>query len=540
MTTSLLALQGAAFGWPGGQRLFSNLDILIDRRRTGLVGRNGVGKSALARVLAGELELVAGRRTCTGRVHYVPQHVACPVGATVAAVAGVQMAIDALGRIEAGSVDPADFALVGDRWDIRQRLVELLAGHGLGHLLPERSAADLSGGERTRLALLGAWLSGPEVLILDEPTNHLDCVRRDELMEELQAWQGALLVVSHDRELLQNMQRIVELSPSGLREYGGNFAFYERTRAQEQTQAVCELEHCKAEQRRGEAAWRLQRENLERRQARGAREGREVNQAAILLGRRRQQGQTSASRKQRGFNGGREARMREVRMAAARVREDQETVLLAPAPSCGTRQRVAMLDRVHLPFGSAAAEAIDLTLMSGQRIGVTGANGCGKSTLLKLLAGVASPAAGRCEVYVPVVFLDQQLRLPDSDASALALLLAANPTMSEVDMRTRLALIGLSGEAALRPVLQLSGGERLKTALACIVYAEIPARLLLLDEPTNHLDLHAIDALEQMLLQYRGTLVVVSHDRAFLGRLALDGRIELASGGCRLFLEGEP
>jgi len=117
MTTSFLTLQGATFGWPGGRRLFSNLTLLIDRRHTDLVGRNGVGKSVLARVLAGELEPAAGRRTCTGRVHYVPQHVDCPPGTTVAAVADVQEVLDALERIEVGGTNSDDFTTVGEHWD---------------------------------------------------------------------------------------------------------------------------------------------------------------------------------------------------------------------------------------------------------------------------------------------------------------------------------------------------------------------------------------------------------------------------------------
>jgi ATPase subunit of ABC transporter with duplicated ATPase domains len=139
---------------------------------------------------------------------------------------------------------------------------------------------------------------------------------------------------------------------------------------------------------------------------------------------------------------------------------------------------------------------------------------------------------------VPTAFLDQQLGLLDPQASALEQLQASNPSASQADLCTRLALLGLAGGAALKPSARLSGGERLKAALACVVYAEHPAGLLLLDEPTNHLDLRSLDALERMLCQYRGALVLVSHDRVFLDRVALDARIELGADGLHLALEG--
>jgi ATPase subunit of ABC transporter with duplicated ATPase domains len=538
MTEPFLALQGAAFGWPDGHRLFSDIDLQLDRRPTGLVGRNGVGKSVLARVLAGQIEPVAGRCLRTGTVHYVPQQVNCPPGATVAAVAGVQATLDALARIEAGGTAPADFEAVGDRWDIRQRLVRLLDEHGLGHLAPERSAASLSGGELTRVALLGAWLADPDVLILDEPTNHLDRPRRELLLEKLSAWAKGLLVVSHDRELLDGMQRIVELSPTGLRDYGGGFSFYAQARAQEQERAGQALEHHKAEQRRGEAALRAKQESLDRRQSRAAREGREANQAAILLGRRKQQGQASAGRRRRDLDAQRETLAQRVREAAAQVREDQDIALLAPAGTPVAPRKAATLESMQLPFGIAGEQRLDLVIGGRQRLGVTGANGSGKSTLLKVLAGLIPPAAGRCEVHVPTAFLDQQLGLLDPQASALEQLQASNPSASQADLCTRLALLGLAGGAALKPSARLSGGERLKAALACVVYAEHPAGLLLLDEPTNHLDLRSLDALERMLCQYRGALVLVSHDRVFLDRVALDARIELGADGLHLALEG--
>ena len=539
MSEFLVTLQRAAFAWPDGQPLFSDIDLQLDLRHTGLVGRNGAGKSVLARLVAGQLEPVAGRCLRQGTAHYVPQLVHAPPGATVASVAGVQDVLDALARIEAGAIEPADFDRVADRWDIRQRLAALLDEHGLGHLAPEQAAATLSGGELTRLALLGAWLAEPDLLVLDEPTNHLDRPRRDLLLRKLATWPKGLLVVSHDRALLSGMSRILELSPSGLRDYGGGYAFYAEVSAQEQDRARQALEHSKAERRRGEAARRAQQENLQRRQARASRDGREANQAAILLGGRRQNSQVSAGKRQRTLDDRREALAQRVRDAAEQVREDLDIALLSPATTAAAQRKAATLEGLRLPHGAASGHRLDLTIGGRQRIGVEGANGSGKSTLLKVLAGTLPPAAGRCDVHVRAAFLDQQMALLDPNAPVLEQLLAADPAAIESDMRTRLALLGLAGDAALKPSGRLSGGERLKAALACVIYAEHPAELLLLDEPTNHLDLRSIEAVERMLLQYGGALMVVSHDRVFLDGLALDARLELTEQGYRLRLTGQ-
>ena len=538
MTESLLTLQRAAFAWPDGQRLFSSLDFQLDLRHAGLVGRNGVGKSVLARLLAGQLEPAEGHCLRKGTVHYVPQRVARPPEATVASVIGVQAALHALDRIEAGSVDAADFDAVADRWDLRSRLSELLDEHGLGHLSATQTAAGLSGGELTRLALLGAWMAGPDVLILDEPTNHLDRPQRELLLKKLRAWPKALLVVSHDRELLSAMQRIVELSPMGLRDYGGGYAFYAQARAQEQERAMRALEHSKAERRRGEAEARAREESQQRRQARADRESKEANQAAILLGGRKQNSQVSAGKRRRDLDEHRQALALRVRDAAAQVREEADIALLAPTAPAVAQRRAATLQDVRLPFGCTGDHRLDLTILGRQRIGVTGANGSGKSTLLKILAGRTPPAAGRCDIHVRTALLDQQLDLLDPKASVLTQLLATHASATESDLRTRLALLGIVGDAALKPSADLSGGERLKAALACVLYAEQPAELLLLDEPTNHLDLRSVEAVEQMLSHYRGALVVVSHDQAFLDGLTLDASLDLSRKGYRLTRTG--
>lgn len=228
--TSTLTLDGVSFQLPDGSLLFSDLDETFDTRHTGLVGRNGVGKSLLARLLAGHLQPSSGSVRRQGRVRYLAQQLDPAEYPTVADLAGVRPWLEALARIEAGSLDDADYECLGERWDIRQRLADALAAEGLGHLRADTPSERLSGGECMRVALLGAFLDDADFLILDEPSNPLDGPARALLRARLAAWDGGLLLVSHDRELLEGMQRIVELSTLGLRSYGGGYSFYAQLR----------------------------------------------------------------------------------------------------------------------------------------------------------------------------------------------------------------------------------------------------------------------------------------------------------------------
>ncbi|GGD39682.1 ABC-F family ATP-binding cassette domain-containing protein [Pseudoxanthomonas indica] len=533
MTNPSLTLQGVSYVLPDGRTLFSELNESFDSTPTALVGRNGVGKTVLARLLAGQLQPSGGRCLSSGSVHYLAQQTFLPQGGTVAHLAGVESVFAALARIEAGSTAQEDFGAVGDRWDIHARLHLELQRGGLAHLDAATPAATLSGGEAMRVALLGAMLSDADFLILDEPSNHLDRPNRLALYEQLRRWPRGLLVVSHDRLLLEQMQRTVELSSLGLRSYGGNYSFYAQAKASERAKAEQDLEQAKLERQREERSMQQQRERQERRQSRGDKHGKEGNQAKIILDRQKEWSEAAGGKLRRQHYATREALSDAVREAARVVEEQTPVSLLALPVTAAAQKRVVDID-LALPHVTGATRQVTLMLTGQQRVGVVGPNGCGKSTLLKVLAGQLQPHSGQCKVLVEAVYLDQQLGNLDASRSVLEQLLDANPGGNEADLRMRLAQLGLDAQKIAAPSGVLSGGERLKAALACVLYAEPPPQLLLLDEPSNHLDLASTQALEAMLSSYRGALVVVSHDDAFLQALGLTHRLEATQTGWRL------
>lgn len=526
-----VTLEGVSFQLPDGSPLFSDLNLHLDQRHTGLVGRNGVGKSVLAHLIAGDIAPTAGRCLRTGKVYYLAQHITHAPGQTVADLAGVQPIINALERIEQGSTAPGDFDAVGEQWNIRQQLLDQLAHNNLEHLTPSTPTSRLSGGEAMRVALMGAFMSEAELLILDEPTNHLDREQRLALQAQLSHWPKALLVISHDRELLETMTRILELSALGLASYGGGYSFYAQAKAQKQSAAEQQLAHAKLERNRQEQRLREQAEQLERRQARGSKSASSRNQAKILLGRQKERSQNSSGKFQQHQQAAREALSVRVRQAASQVERQQAVFVYAPTTSQHSAAHIAELVDARLPYGFEPLRTLSLTLSRGQRVALLGPNGCGKSTVLKVLAGQVPIPAGQAGVHVKTAYLDQHLAMLNLECSVLEQLQALNRQLTESELRTRLAQLGLGAEQVNRPCAQLSGGERLKAAMACVFYAEQPAQLLLLDEPDNHLDLVSLLALENMLNEFTGTLVVTSHDKRFLDAIGITHRLIASANG---------
>ncbi|MDT8464236.1 ABC-F family ATP-binding cassette domain-containing protein [Alcaligenes nematophilus] len=534
MTNPYLTLEGVSYTLPQGKTLFSQLNETFDLRRTGLVGRNGAGKTILAQILAGEIQPSSGRCLRSGKVHYLAQQVASVSGLRVADLAGVGPALDALARIESGSSAVEDFNLIEDRWDIRQQLQEALERNGLGHLTAETPAETLSGGQAMRVSLINALLSQADFLILDEPSNHLDRDNRLALIEQLRHWPHGLLVISHDRQLLDTMEHIVELSSLGLRSYGGNYSHYAEQKALEQQSAMDQLEHRKLERQRAESTMQEQRQRQERRQARGNQQGKQANQAKILLDRQKGRSEATTGKLRQQHVTAQKQLAQRVQEAAELIEQDSAINLHALPLVPLSRQRVVELDEVKLPFAPVDQTPISMLLSGQQRIGVIGPNGCGKSTLLKVIAGQLAPVSGHCKVVPQHVYLDQGLADLDPQQTVLEQIQAVNRKSSEGDLRMRLAQLGLDAQKVTGPSAALSGGERLKAALACVLYADPPPQLLLLDEPSNHLDLPSTLALETMLSSYQGTLMVVSHDDAFMNNLGLTERLEFSEEGWRL------
>jgi ATPase subunit of ABC transporter with duplicated ATPase domains len=511
-----VTLNGVAARAPDGHTLFDNLTLAFGRERTGVVGRNGVGKTTLLRLIAGLAEPQEGTASRAGRIGWLDQRNTPGPDETVADALGAAEGLAALDRVLAGVGSEAD--LTDADWTLEARLDQALAEVGLSGLAIDRAVASLSGGEQTRLRLARLLLDQPDLLVLDEPTNHLDADARRLVADFLECWPGGVVVVSHDRALLRRMDRIVELSALGVSVHGGNYDLYAERKAIDRVAAERGLEA--AEREVGQAARVNQRaaERKARRDRAGKASRIGSSDPKILLDFRAERAEAS---------GGRERRLAERRTAeagqaleAAREQVERVRALSIPMPSAGLPSGRTVLEMVEAtwdaPSGRRIIGPISLTLTGPERLAVTGPNGAGKSTLLRLMSGELAPSTGRVDRPVAASRLDQSADVLQPDQTLTENYRRLNPEASSNSARAALARFLFRNVAADRVVSELSGGERLRAALACVMTGASPPQLLILDEPTNHLDLDSIAAVEAALTAYDGALVVVSHDEEFL------------------------
>ncbi|MBI1406118.1 MAG: ATP-binding cassette domain-containing protein [Caulobacter sp.] len=525
--SALITLDSVSAAAPDGRVLFENLTLAIGRERTGLVGRNGVGKTTLLRIISGEAAPRAGTVSLDGRLAVLRQSLPADPDASLAGLLGVEAAMARLARIEAGEGSEADFAEAD--WTLPTRLEQVLAEVGLEGLDPGRPAASLSGGQATRAALAAVLLAEPDVILLDEPTNNLDAEARGLVADVLRRWKGGALVVSHDRALLEEMDRIVELSPLGARLYGGGYSLYAERKAEEAAAARRDLEVASRDAARARREAQAARERQEQRDAAGRRFAARGSEPKILLGAMKRRAEATSGRLDR--LGERKLEDAREALETAQVRVERTRALAFDLPPSGLPAGRLVLDLEDVAFGWPGAdplfEHLDLTIAGAERIAVSGPNGRGKSTLIRIAAGQLEPTAGAVRRPVPALMLDQRTDLLHDGETILEAFRRLNPSADRNAAQAALARFLFRNTAADQTVGSLSGGERLRAALACVLAGERPPQFLILDEPTNHLDLDSLQAVEQALAGYDGALVLVSHDEAFLEAVGIERRLEL-------------
>jgi ATPase subunit of ABC transporter with duplicated ATPase domains len=557
--TAAIVCSDLSFSWPDGASVLSGLTTSFGLGRTGLIGVNGSGKSTLLRLIAGELRLGSGAVRVRGEVGYLPQAITLGTHRSVSDLLGITAARDALHAIEAGETGEDAFAAIGDDWDVEERARAWLDRLGLAHLGLDDRVERLSGGETILVALAALFLRRPDIMLLDEPTNNLDLDARRRLYDAVASWTGVMVIVSHDRELLGLTDQIADLSGGEVRMYGGNLTAYEELLAAEQAAAERAVTSASAHVRRE------QRDLVDAqvKQARRDRQGRKVADSyslpRIVAHARKRSAQETA---------GRSRELHAERLAAARdrlneaeqaVRDDAEIRVELPGtavPAGRTVLTVTGLAGAHWHPASPAEAAPatlsapatlptpvtpstpatppgvlpELIVRGPERIALVGPNGAGKTTLLRAIAGLAARPGVSVRLGAVVGYLPQRLDILDDSLTVVDNVRAAAPTASVNEARASLARFLFRGERADRRAGTLSGGERFRAVLAALLLAQPAPQLLLLDEPTNNLDMASVRQLSQALEDYRGAIVVASHDVPFLRSAGITRWLRLDSG----------
>nr|WP_274635929.1 ATP-binding cassette domain-containing protein [Microbacterium bovistercoris] len=540
-----VVLDRLSFAWPDGSIALRDVSGAFGAGRTGLVGRNGSGKSTLLRLIAGALEPSGGHVTAASDIAYLPQQLTLGTERPVAGLLGVAETLAAVRAVAAGDADLRHFDAIGDDWDIEARSIAALAEAGLPDGALDRTVGEISGGEAVLAAVAGIRLRQAPITLLDEPTNNLDRDARHRLYDMVRAWRGTLIVVSHDIALLELMDATAELYDSELSVFGGPCSQWRDWREAEQS-AAAQAERAAEQVLKREKRQRIEAETkLSRRAAVGRKAQVSKRVPGIIAGGRKRAAQVSAGRLRTEMGEKESAARAALDAAERRVRDDDAVLIDLPDPGVPAGRRIATL----------ADDAREWVVAGPERVALIGPNGAGKTTLLEELVASAvqnsgdsdAPASARpdsgpfglhlrssarAQAHTDRVgYLPQRVDGLDDAASVLQNVRTAAPGTPPAEIRNRLARFLIRGDAVDRPVAALSGGERFRVALARLLLADPPPQLLVLDEPTNNLDLDTVDQLVDALSAYRGAVLVVSHDDAFLQRLGVDTTLELTPDG---------
>lgn len=491
----VIVARDVAYEFSNGRELFKDLGFSLNAIRAGLVGPNGVGKTSLARLLAGELEPSRGVIQRQGALTLFAQ------------------------RELAAAVTVADYLASVDQWSLtRDRL--------LANIDQQALCTTLSGGQWMRVRLARALDDG--FLILDEPTNDLDGDGREAVFQFLRAHTGGVLLISHDREALDLCDEILELSNRGLMKFGGSWSAYAVEKDRERARLDAALDQAKRERDAAVIHRHEQQARQDKRNRRGQAAAARGGIPRILAGGRKRAAQVTTGKRDVALVERTEAAVKSAHEAFENLKVDPVMYADLLGRELPSQKLIAEARGFNIRFDDwLYPHDLDFSWRGNVRIALQGANGSGKSTLLKALTGDSFFTRGELNRgQLVTLYVDQRCSVLNDTLSVLDNVRSVAPG-SESDIRTHLARFLFTRDTVFQKAGSLSGGERLRATLARGLLSTHKPELLLLDEPTNNLDLANIEFLETLVREYRGALIVVSHDRTFLARCEVSEEFEM-------------
>lgn len=521
-------LQDIHFQLPCGRTLFTDLNWHHHHHRSALIGRNGVGKSLLAQIITGKQSPSLGCVSQPKSLGYFAQnHKLINAQRTIADYLGVEKAFVALERVAQGAIEQHWFDTIAERWQLHEEIRGLLS---CLHLPcdPYLKLYELSGGQLATLMLwrlFDQFNHADSLLILDEPSNHLDQRGKAWLVEQMHCFKGAILIISHDQVLLDKTAHIYELDSLGLHHYCGNYRAYLQQKNAEQQALERQLNHTRREhQCRLDTALQAKQKAAQRARQ-GQKSVHQGSQPKVTQDFKKNKAGSQLSRAATLTQGRLLALKRQEQTLKSRqATQEQNRLYIHECADSAPKRIVLNLFKCQLPFGQA--EPITMCVRTGQKWHIQGDNGAGKSTLFKVIQGVIQPVMGDVLCQHEVMYLDQHASMLQPHLSVLEQCRDACENIHLSQMRTLLAGIGLRGDTVQQKVATLSGGQKMKLAMLMVSH-QVASPLLLLDEPDNHLDLVAKQQLAELLNDYSGTFLLISHDEEFVKACGVTERLKL-------------
>ena len=528
----MLILQGASYIHPNGDLLFSDLNLTINKyEKIALIGHNGSGKSTLLKILSGKLRPTAGYVKTESVPYYVPQLFGQFNDFTVAQALKIEDKLKALNEILNGEVTDENLTILNDDWTIEERCAEALIYWRLEGLDLSQKMESLSGGQKTSVFLAGIAIHRPDIVLMDEPTNHLDLESRNRLYDYIRLTRNTLVVVSHDRTLLNQIEKICELSKRGITIYGGNYDFYTAQKKIENTALNNDL---KAKEKALRKAKEVERESIERQQkldAKGKKKQEKAGLPTISMNTLKNNAEKSTAKLKA-------VHTEKLDHISAELSQLRSALPDADKMKIGFNQArlhkgksIVEAKEVNFAFQDQLLwkEPLSFRIFSAERYVIKGRNGSGKTTLIKLILGQLRPSVGSLnKADISAMYIDQDYSLIDNQLTVYEQAQQYNSgALQEHEVKIRLNRFLFGKTDWGKSCSALSGGEKMRLILCSLTIGNQSPDLIILDEPTNNLDIQNIEILTTAINEYQGTLLVVSHDEYFLKQIYVEHSIDL-------------
>ena len=542
-----ISIQQISYIHPDKEVLFSDLNFAISKgQKLGLVGNNGCGKSTLLQIIAGQLSPSSGVIVRLDDLYYIPQHFGQYDSLTIAQALQIERKQQALHAILSGDASNENFVILDDDWNIEERSIAALDLWGLGQFTLSYPMNLLSGGEKTRVFLAGMDIHHPSVVLMDEPTNHLDSSGRQRLYDWVEKYRSTLLVVSHDRTLLNLLPEICELEKHQINYYGGNYEFYkeQKTLMQEALQQRIE-----EKEKALRIARKVARETAERRDKQNVRgEKSNIKKGVPRIVLNALQGKSEKSTNK--LTGVHQEKAEKLTNERNQLRGSlSPTAALKTdfnSSSLHTGKILVTAKEINFSYHSNSVNndiqensiskqqlwqaPVSFQLKSGDRLRIEGANGSGKTTLLKLITGQLQPQEGTLtRTDFSYVYLNQEYSIIDDRNSILEQAYAFNSrNLPEHEIKIILNRYLFPASEWDKSCRKLSGGEKMRLAFCCLMISNNTPDMFILDEPTNNLDIQSIEIITATIKNYAGTVIAISHDNYFIQEIGVEQCILLS------------
>ncbi|WP_338839381.1 ribosomal protection-like ABC-F family protein [Flavobacterium ginsenosidimutans] len=528
----MLILQNISYQHENKDMLFQNISFSLNNHdKTALIGNNGVGKSTLLKIISGELQPFSGQINQNSKPYFVPQLFGQFNDLTIAEALKIKEKLTSLKEILEGIVTEENLQLLNDDWTIEERCNEALSYWQLNDLDLNQKMETLSGGQKTKVFLAGIMIHEPDVVLLDEPSNHLDFAGRTLLYDFIKSTSSSLLIVSHDRTLLNILEKTFEMSRNGISVYGGNYGFYSEQKKIENNALEQDVQ---SKEKALKKAKEKERETIERQNkldSKGKKKQEKSGVARIMMNTLRNKAENSSSK------------LKDVHAEKiSGISEDLRQL----------RSSLPAIDQMKFGFNNASfhkgkiifkaleinykyndhflwKENLSFEILSGDRIAIKGQNGSGKTTLIKIILGKLAVEQGNVtSLAKKTIYIDQDYSLLNQDLKIYEQAQVFNDCgLEEHEIKMRLNRFLFSRNDWDKPCNSLSGGERMRLMICCLTISNEFPEVIILDEPTNNLDIQNIEILTAAINEYQGTLLVISHDQLFLEQINIEKSILL-------------